>query len=283
MRRYPRQRAPFPRYHPPYPVPYANIPEARDYHVVAEPWRPVGHGFTAHSYPQQGIRTVRSPYIEDPYLNTAEDIRYNTIKPLMDPIPYTYGNERGSYNTGYDMNELEIDLLMTNAAEGSGNMMRSIGRPVPGQSSVIPKRRPRQSVVRPKRPSVTTRPFSTVSKPKTTVKPGAHVQAMIEKPIPTAEFILDKMDVILADKPPRTTTNFAQQAQQQQTALKPIMQEIPALQADRADEAVAQKEKSNAVLITAVTVPIVAALGFLGFKAYQARKDSGGTNYYDYY
>ena len=106
---------------------------------------------------------------------------------------------------------------------------------------------------------------------------------MIEKPIPTAEFILDKMDVILADKPPRTTTNFAQQAQQQQTALKPIMQEIPALQADRADEAVAQKEKSNAVLITAVTVPIVAALGFLGFKAYQARKDSGGTNYYDYY
>jgi hypothetical protein len=256
MRRYPRRRASFPRYHPPYPVPYATIPEMRDYHVVAEPWRPVTHGFTAHSYPQQGIRTVRSPYIEDPYLNTAEDIRYNTIKPLMDPIPYTYGNERGSYNTGYDMNELEIDLLMTNTAEGS--MSRGFRRPV--------------------RKPVGRRP-----RPTTTVKPGAHIRAMIEKPIPTAEFILDNMNVILADKPPRATTNFAQQAQQQQTALKPIMQEIPALQADRADEAVAQKEKSNAVLVTAVAVPIVAVLGFFGLKAYNARKATGGTNHYDYY
>jgi hypothetical protein len=89
--------------------------------------------------------------------------------------------------------------------------------------------------------------------------------------------------LILANKPPRTTTNFAQQAQQQQTALKPIMQEIPALQADRADEAVAQKEKSNAVLVTAVAVPIVAVLGFFGLKAYNARKATGGTNHYDYY
>ena len=255
-RRYPRRRASFPRYHPPYPIPYADIPQMRDYTVNAEPWSPLA-GFTVRSYPQQGIRTVRSPYIEDPYLNTAEDIRYNTIEPLIDPIPYTYGNEIGSYNRGNNMDELEIDLLTTNAAVGSANQRAMRMMPTKAMMSSL---KPKQT---------------------TNVRADALVSSLVKRPVETASFILDRMDIMLNDLPPRTTTRFSAQAQQQ-TALKPIMAEIPAIQAGKADQAVAKKEKNKAILITAIAAPLLAVAGFFGLK-YLNNKKSGGSNHYDYY
>ena len=51
-RLYPRELAAFPRYHPPYPIPYAIVPPVRNYRVVAEPsqWR-------GKTLPQAGTRS----------------------------------------------------------------------------------------------------------------------------------------------------------------------------------------------------------------------------------
>ena len=93
---YPRALSAFPRYHPPYPLPYAEVPEPMSYTIYPSDAgfnapAPSPHYYTKRGFtPSAGARFVRSPYeYENPYNAHAEDIQYGTVQPLVEPIPYT--------------------------------------------------------------------------------------------------------------------------------------------------------------------------------------------------
>ena len=102
--KYPRYPAPFPRYHPPYPIPYVEVPRTMAYSIY-----PSGGGFSTPSnpyskrrngrktlLPSSGARMAQLPYAyEDSYSTYAEDIQYSTVLPLIQPLPYTYQWESG--------------------------------------------------------------------------------------------------------------------------------------------------------------------------------------------
>ena len=93
---YPREKAAYPRYHPPWPTPYAVVPKMRNYSVHAAQQSYLPGGKTKHL---SGASLYHSPYVyEDPYLYGPDDTQYVTTKPLIDRIPYTYQTRYGSYN-----------------------------------------------------------------------------------------------------------------------------------------------------------------------------------------
>lgn len=90
--KYPRELGAFPRYHPPYPIPYVEVPQAMDYSVysTSNPYSKRRNGKKT-MLPSSGARMAQIPYAyEDPYADYAEDIQYSTVGPLIQPLPYTY-------------------------------------------------------------------------------------------------------------------------------------------------------------------------------------------------
>ena len=244
---YPRDLAPFPRYHPPYPIPYVVEAKPRNYTVYSQ--RPnTSYGFRYKTYPQSGYNVVQNPYIyENPYYSQyVSDIRYNTIEPLVQPIPYTYGFERG-FNHRRGNRNMPTEQMTQNTTSGfnlGGFLQKNpqiIGQLASSLSQTAAVNQSKAS-----RPQ----PSPTQQKKITNVK---------------IQNILKNKTALLTNMPPRVVNRYAQQAQMQMAAFRPMMANVPAVQSQQIDKSTAKKEKTNTALIaTAIATPFVLLGGFSG-------------------
>jgi hypothetical protein len=294
-RLYPRRLAAFPRYHPPYPIPYAINPTPRNFTVIAEP-----SVWPAKRLPEAGVQFIHSPYVyEDPFLFSAQNIRYNTVEPLVRPIPYTYGFERGSINRNGTANRVNVESWSSQTESSKRFRKRKAEREKRGASmpteemltkdTTAPKdnsgfwkgiasglsstfasmkagegrkkRSERRQVRKQARSSSSGKSsfWSSIVKNR-----GFGQQAVIKR----------QKDNLLTNLPPRTTNRFAQQVKQQMIGLGPIVPSIKPLQAQVANTQVAKKESSNVALYAVGGTIVTGLLGFLGYKAYQSKKGS---------
>jgi len=306
---YPRLLAAFPRYHPPYPLPYAEVPEPMSYTIY-----PSDAGFNApaespHYYsksgftPSAGARFVQTPYAyENPYDAYAEDIQYSTVEPLMEPIPYTR-----QWQSGWGSANQEDDSMGGFFANIGGKLKKAVGKGKTRRSA----RRSARKAKRAKRKG--TAPTSMKGKGKGKGKRGdvsvkmrkASVQmrfpnldtsfqssgpagrstSLFAKSLVSTTSAWDK-----APLPRRNSTLFQGKTLQTQAIAKPIMQALNPQQAEqqaqltaRAQESEKSEEKAtkgNALLWggAAVTTLLAAGGGFYWWQ--QNKKKKQGSQYY---
>ena len=246
-------KPPFPRYHPPYPVMFTEVP-TMNYNQL--------YGIPYTREQLYGAKLVNSPYLyEDPYTTIAED-----------------DLALGSFN--------RESRQQRRAARRSAREQRRIER-----RTRRDQRRAQRRGTSTSTPSTADLVRAGGSPtPQMYYKPAGGQKFNVSilnvgmkaagSPLAQAKYIADNASTIASQQPIRKTAFFAQQAVAQSGGFKPMIPIIaPQLQSEAqavSDAGKAQKT-SNTMVIAGVSVLALALLGGGGFMYYRSRQKNEGT------